>query len=58
MVVNEEQKHDWWLREWSYSHPGSQIYVCRKCGVIRRADGENKPCKGIVRIGLRDEGAP
>lgn len=27
--------------------------TCLWCGVVRRADGKNKPCRGIVRIELR-----
>lgn len=29
--------------------------VCFICGMIRRADKKNKPCKGQTHIGLRDE---
>lgn len=34
---------------------------CRKCGVVRRADDKNGPCKKGVRVALRDyytEGTP
>jgi hypothetical protein len=26
---------------------------CAKCGIIRRKDDKNKPCPGIVKVGLR-----
>lgn len=26
---------------------------CANCGVVRRRDDKNKPCKGIVTVGLR-----
>lgn len=26
---------------------------CTNCGVVRRRDDQNAPCKGIVRIALR-----
>lgn len=26
---------------------------CRKCGIVRRADDKNSPCKGPVRVGPR-----
>ena len=52
--MNEKHdEHDWFLREWAYSHPDSHIYVCRKCGIVRRADDKNKPCPGVVKVGLR-----
>ena len=31
---------------------------CAACGTVRRADDSNKPCKGVVTIGLRDDGPP
>jgi hypothetical protein len=29
------------------------LVCCRDCGIVRRADDRNKPCKGVVKIGLR-----
>ena len=29
------------------------LTCCKKCGIVRRADGQNSPCPGSVRIGLR-----
>ena len=26
---------------------------CRKCGVVKRADGQNRACPGKVRVGPR-----
>lgn len=40
-------EHDWTVRD--------QMHACAKCGVVRRADGSNKPCRGVVRIGVRVE---
>lgn len=41
-------EHDWFV-------PGFIKYeCCRLCGIIRRRDGKNKPCRGPVRLGLRD----
>ena len=37
--------HDWHLR--------FGLTCCKACGIVRRADGKNKPCPGPVRIGLR-----
>ena len=35
-----EGPHDWY-RPRQYAYP-----ICRICGVVRRRDGKNKPCKG------------
>lgn len=47
--------HDWFT-------PDSIAYeCCRKCGVVRRRDNQNNPCRGRVVLSLRDEyteGAP
>ncbi len=31
---------------------------CNRCGIIRRADGKNSPCKGDVKIALRTASPP
>lgn len=28
---------------------------CIKCGIVKRADGKNGPCKGPVKVTLRDK---
>lgn len=36
--------------------PGSVLHaaqVCRHCGIVRRQDGQNKPCRGKIRVSLR-----
>jgi hypothetical protein len=30
------------------------LTCCKRCGIVKRRVGENKPCPGPVRIGLRD----
>ena len=35
-----------WIKK--YGH-----WVCSKCGFVRRADGKNKPCPGVVKITTR-----
>ena len=37
--------HTWWL--WQ------GIECCKVCGIVRRKDDKNKPCKGPTRIVLR-----
>lgn len=45
--MTQSEKHDWFKPQFvGYE-------CCRKCGIIRRADDKNKPCKGIVRVALR-----
>lgn len=42
--------HDWF-------RPSMLSYdCCRVCGVVRRADDNNKHCKGLVKIVLKDRG--
>jgi hypothetical protein len=33
---------------------GADWIICSRCGIIRRRDGQNKPCRGRVRVELRD----
>jgi hypothetical protein len=30
------------------------LICCKQCGIVRRADGKNKPCPGPVRLGIRN----
>lgn len=42
-------EHDWFVPEFiGYE-------CCRKCGIVKRRDGKNKPCRGVVTLSLRDE---
>lgn len=42
-------EHDWFVPKFiGYE-------CCRKCGIVRRADDKNKPCRGRVTLSLRDE---
>lgn len=46
-VTREEGiAHEWWVYR--------GLTCCRNCGIVQRADGKNKPCRGKVSIGLRD----
>lgn len=33
------------------------LLACKLCGIVRRRDGKNKPCRGRVRVALRAEAA-
>jgi hypothetical protein len=41
--------HQWKLPLLEGDHPPH----CRICGIVRRADGQNKPCPGKVNVALR-----
>lgn len=39
---------------WGHTEPRwIEWECCRVCGIIRRKDMANKPCKGLARISLR-----
>ena len=40
-----------WIKK--YGH-----WVCSKCGFVRRTDGKNKPCPGVVKITTRVKQLP
>lgn len=37
-------EHDW------FAHLRRQLVVCRRCGIVQRADRKNKPCKGPTKL--------
>ncbi len=41
--------HEW--AKWEFA--SMTLVCCNQCGIVRRRDDSNKPCKGKVRIGLR-----
>ena len=50
VIVEGEMPHQW-------TEPNNVVpwEHCRVCGIIRRRDDKNLPCKGPVRIGPRRE---
>ena len=34
--------------------PYHGLTVCKSCGIVKRREGENKPCPGKVRVALRE----
>lgn len=38
-----------------FSFSGNAIESCASCGVVRKRNDSNKPCKGIVTVVLRGE---
>lgn len=47
-------EHEWFVHPLSVKWFGKETPTCRECGIIRREDGQNKPCRGRVTIGLRE----
>lgn len=37
----------------AFDRDGVTAQVCRHCGVMRRADGQNAECRGPVKVALR-----
>jgi Zn-finger protein len=48
-VLAESNGHRW------IEPKSGEWQCCKDCGIIRRADDTNKPCKGKVRVELRQE---
>lgn len=44
----KEGEHAWFFFK------DDTFHSCAKCGIIKRADGRNSPCKGMVKITLRN----
>lgn len=44
-------RHEW-LAPGEYPN-SSRWTCCRKCGVVKRADGIESSCSGVVKVGLR-----
>jgi hypothetical protein len=51
MTTPEEaaREHEWIKR--------SNLIVCKKCMIVKRADGKNAPCKGSAKLSLRGNDA-
>lgn len=48
-MTKHSARHDWFV------HPKFRpLVTCRKCGIVKRADGKEKPCPGPVRVALRE----
>lgn len=47
-VVARSNGHHWIKTRYSF-------LACRDCGFVRRDDDKNKPCRGVVKVGPREE---
>lgn len=45
-VIAESNGHHW-IKAFN-------LLCCRDCGIVRRADDQNRPCKGLVGVALRN----
>lgn len=43
------REHDW------FTYGRLNWECCRVCGIVRRKDGKNSPCRGPVSVGPRDK---
>jgi hypothetical protein len=48
IVVDESNGHHWII-----FGGNAGMHCCRDCGLVRRADDQNSPCKGAVSVGPR-----
>lgn len=46
-ILAESNGHLW------FRFKNDAFLSCRLCGIVRRADDNNSPCKGRVHVGLR-----
>lgn len=49
-VIAESNGHHWIKFQ--------TLTCCRDCGAVRRADDQNRPCKGLVHVGPRTSEIP
>lgn len=47
-----ERQHEW------FTYGRLNWECCRVCGIVRRKNGQNSPCKGPVAVGPRDGARP
>lgn len=55
-AVPDAQGHTWSVNYFGKSRHeklGIGAPVCLQCGVVKRRDGQNGKCKGLVRVGPR-----
>jgi hypothetical protein len=50
-MSSEVDGHEW-------GHKLGSLVCCTRCGVVRRADGKNNPCRGPVVVTPRLEETP
>lgn len=52
-------EHEWFEYNAATGNEGSPMTCCRKCGVVQTKEGNQRKCRGVVKVGPRaDEPAP
>lgn len=47
--MDSQMGHKWFV------HPKFKpLVLCKSCGIVKMTDGHNSPCKGKVRVVLRE----
>jgi hypothetical protein len=46
-VIGRSNGHEWIIF--------ASLHCCKTCGIVRRTDDQNKPCKGPVKIAPREK---
>jgi rubrerythrin len=55
-MVEEQKSHHWVQGKDKGMKPSQLLYdvwMCKHCGILKRADDKNKPCRGPVKVTLR-----
>lgn len=48
--------HKWITNDPRWPNATRDLTCCERCGVVQRADGQNKPCRGVLpKITMRDD---
>ena len=43
-------KHQWEQADKIRASFSKDLIVCKRCGIVRRRDGKNNPCKGWAKL--------
>lgn len=52
MTTSDLMPHDW---RSGLVASRLEMVCCAKCGIVQRKDGKNGPCKGEIKVTLRDK---
>jgi len=53
--LSDETAHQWAEEGVQCGFQEQHWTFCKKCLIVKRADGKNKPCKGIPKLTLREK---
>lgn len=52
-AIDPDSTHEWGNHVSLMTNGDAPIETCGVCGIVRRADRKNKPCRGPVSVGPR-----